>query len=650
MSVDNYPTCAVGQPIHWFNQQALLTYIASQIKIPGVGGENSGKIEQTDGVLEWEKLAGGASGCYVVESADKVYKFATTHGGVERVNQEFLNYQNAKDSVLGKYLISPEESGDGYLVLPKVKGKNMNEVLSQNNCQTEIWDAYSKLFSLEEESIFSDEADRVKSGEKRIERQSMILKELGDTYVRAINGGLSKQGVDSSEDFQKFKENQVLSIDGKKISLKTILETAVGEISKDPEELVFMYGDTTKDNVFFDDSGNIVLIDPEWVGYHDPFEAMVRTSKIKGFKTQKNGKYSNIIEMLQLKADNKVSEIAQKYEKESGQDANKSLYRHYLARVLSRWRSIIIRPDDPKCFEVEMSLIAKDYEKAMQYKKFLDEKATEIEINKAISEITNPGDLQIILKKYFDSEKYEGKKGFLEMIKSVLQVFPKEGLNSEDYYNKTIRKMYDEHPQKYLYHENYYTDLSNFGRVDIWTQATSLTDQINKVELANKIPESQIMYFSGSEHDENIIATEIPEAYIGSKLDWAKQVLESENRNIIFIDDRPKNIQKLREIRKNLHEQNKQLKVDFPNQNSCILIRIKPKDSESMQTISDDKNSYFEYEVDSIEQANNILIQHGLDKSQTNIFVDYDSTAHDTKLYKKDFCNHIYNDLINPNL
>ena len=69
-----------------------------------------------------------------------------------------------------------------------------------------------------------------------------------------------------------------------------------------------------------------------------------------------------------------------------------------------------------------------------------------------------------------------------------------------------------------------------------------------------------------------------------------------------------------------------------------------------MQTISDDKNSNFEYEVDSIEQANNILIQHGLDKSQTNIFVDYDSTAHDTKLYKKDFCNHIYNDLINPNL
>jgi hypothetical protein len=621
---------------------------------------SSGTFYYQEKPLDWKLLQGGNSGQMVILNGD-IWKLANTEAGHTRIEGEISSYEAAANSPFGQYLVGRvfSDRASALLILEKAMGKTIDEIIKDANISINIKKlALEKLFIVEKEAIFSESGKSIERGEDGLFHQPGPIREQDEISTSVDQGNKPDQILTQTDMIISEHQDTYLRMldhidrltqkEGNGYSLHEMYNLSIKMLSK-TDRLHFMMGDASPNNIFWDqDLDKITAIDPEWVGFQNPFVALVRSAKINGIRMASAD--SEQIQMLQQHADQLVASIATEYEQAHSQSKYLSLSQHYFARVCSRLRSILLRHENPKSWEIELPLITKEFTTAIQNQRLYELTKSNHEFEEGVS----LDEFKQIFVNRYDKENSHFEKGFKALL---AHIFVQKGLNMDNLsetYEGLISGVYRDNSWA-LFDDAAIDKLSQFGETEVWTQTTSIADQKHKVRnsLHGKINIDEVGYYTTAETEINQVHLEDNgDIIIGNKLDAViagevDYVLDEEDedgiyhldtedfkkpkrqavlrRDLVVIDDREDN---LTQIQHKISEN----KIS----GNYYLFKIDHSQKQVPSSISEDSVIY----VNSFDEIADILRQKSVNDAK--IYVDFDSTLHNTKLYKDKMLQIIY--------
>ncbi len=625
--VPNFPTCQIELPDLWLRQLPQFHPLLVAI--------SKGDLQNQS--LTCNQLAGGTSGVGIHECRlDQSYyiiKFGTENHCTQRTVREIEAYKRAMESPFSNRLVKiiSCDNKSGVIVMERASGQSYSDILLDQSIPDEKkLQIFDQLVGVESDAVFDSNSmvsrfDETNSTYQspdslgEVKEISMLFAEEEDTYSRL------RKNCDTIITYQdhKLSLNDLLQLPLTEhgINLDQMYNFSLQFLHQNPSQNIFlMFGDTTKDNVFFDLNNNdqLTLIDPEWVGYQDPAVALVRTLKIDGIKTQNLD--PELRRKLQEKADHFLIEFAQSFEKEHDQDKHLTIAKHYFARVCSRFRSIMLRLDKANTIEVELPLLVSDFKKATQQMRLSElKKIDQIPSPKTLNSGYQLYDYFI---KFFDSE-IDSPQGINSLIEKLEDTFDL-CIDPEKTFLDLLERLSGKREQ-FLYDKDGVKNLQRFGELKIWTQATTITEQRQKIHLSGYTELDCQCYTANASQIPDLVLGSGLEVKFGNKIDgFINELISTDpTKTVIVIDDRINNLQEIQSKHEGYNLQNNLILIQLDH-DGCHL----PNQGGSILSFA------------SFEQVCNYL--ESIPADQGNIYVDFDSTIFNSKLYKETLINNIY--------
>ncbi len=277
-----------------------------------------------------------------------------------------------------------------------------------------------------------------------------------------------------------------------------------------------------------------------------------------------------------------------------------------------------------------------------------------------LKRITDPQELYDFFKTNFDKDENE-HRGFIPFFEAICYHFPQQKISveqAEKVFLDMYTSVYESDENHFLFDLEGCNNLKLLGKLRGWTQTTSVSLQLRKIEASQVMKNglTAINIYSTTPIDNR----ELPEGITfveGRKQDWmVAEILANPNRRIIIFEDKPKlvriendNIQTptsgiIGDILTGLTEK----LADRSNQTKPIIVHI-PVNSRGNTHLTprfiEQDNAVVLVGCNSIGQAIVFLQKnqtYSINPEDTDVYCDFDDTLHRTTEVTHQIINAIY--------